>query len=111
MADAVDRPTGSPPPIVDWGRTARRLRAVLAGVAVVVVVAWLVLGLRADGLSLRALGELVGIGLLVSFVLEAVIVGGSAIRGLLTAGARGDRLARGDVSLLPPQVTRRRGRS
>ena len=92
------------PPIVDWGRTGRRLRRVLGMVGVVVLVAWLLLGLRAGALGFAALAELVGIGLLVSFVLEAVIVGGSALRGLLTAGARGDRLAGSDVSLLPPQL-------
>ena len=83
---------------------------VLAAVGTSVVLAWLVLGVRAGGLDPGLLGELVGIGLLVAFVLEAVIVGGSAVRGLFAAGARGDRLASRDVSLLPPQLTRRRDR-
>ena len=96
------------PPVVDWGGTARRLLRVLAAVGVVVVATWLVLGLRAGELGLGALAELIGIGLLVSFVLETVIVGGSALRGLLAAGARGDRLASRDVSLLPPPLKRGR---
>ena len=107
----MEQPPGPRPPIVDWSRTARRLRAVLTTLGAVVVLTWLGLGVGTGELTLRALGELVGIGLLVAFVLEAVIVGGSALRGLLAAGARGDRLASGDVSLLPHQLTRRRGRS
>ena len=107
----VRPPSGPQPPVVDWSRTARRLRGVLTGIGAVVVATWLGLGFGTGELSLGALGELVGIGMLVAFVLEAIIVGGSALRGLLAAGARGDRLASGDVSLLPPQLTRRRRRS
>ena len=49
-----------------------------------------------------------GLALALLFVAEVVIVGGSALRGMLAAGERGDRLASSDVSLLPPQLTRRR---
>ncbi len=99
------------PPVVDWSRTARRLRATLVALGGVVVVVWLVVGALRGGPTLRLLGELVGLGVLAAFVAEVVVVGGSALRGMLTAGERGDRLARPDVSLLPPQVTRRlRGR-
>jgi hypothetical protein len=108
-----DAPTGvSPahtetlPPIVDWQRTARRLRAILLVLGVVVLVGWLAAGLLGDGLQLRLLGELVGIGLLVAFVAEVVIVGGSAVRGVLVAGERGHRLSLWDVSLIPPQLRR-----
>jgi hypothetical protein len=52
-------------------------------------------GAVGDGWSLRLLAELVGFGLLASFVVEFVVVGGSAARGLLRAGERGDRLAGG----------------
>ncbi len=108
-------PVGSPgtddhPPLVDWARTARRLRAVLLGLAGLVVIVWAVTAITRDGLELGLLGELVGVALLVAFLLEVVIVGGSAIRGLLTAGERGERLASEDVSLLPPQLARRRRR-
>jgi hypothetical protein len=99
--------TTDAPPIVDWRRTARRLRAVLVVIALVVVVAWIVEGVIGDGVSLRRLGEFTGLGLLVAFVAEVVVVGGSAVRGLLAAGQRGHRLARGDVGLLPPQLQRR----
>jgi hypothetical protein len=95
-------------PIVDWGRTARRLRAILLVIGGVVLALWVVTGVLGDGPSLRSLAELVGLGLLAAFVVEVVVVGGSAVRGLLRAGERGDRLAGEDVSLLPPQLLRRR---
>ncbi len=96
-------------PIVDWSRTARRLRRQLTVIAGLVVGAWLVLGLSRSALEVALLAELAGLGILLAFVAEVVVVGGSAVRGLLAAGERGDRLAAADVSILPPQV-RRRGR-
>lgn len=97
-------------PIVDWRRTARRMGVALSVIGVVVLVTWLVVGALHGGVDGRLLGELVGYGLLVAFVIEFLVVGGAAIRGMLAAGARGDRLAEDDVSLLPPQLTRRRRR-
>ena len=41
-------------------------------------------------------------------VVEFVVVGGSALRGMLRAGERGERLSGRDVMLLPPQVRRKR---
>jgi hypothetical protein len=105
-ADA-DRAAAEGPRIVDWHRTGRRLRRQLVVIAGLVVVAWLVLAVRAGGPSLRALAELVGLGVLLAVAAEIVVVGGAALRGLLAAGERGDRLASADVSLLPPQVSRR----
>jgi hypothetical protein len=111
-------PTGSccaadpAPPlgIVDWSRTARRLRRQLGVIAALVVVAWLALGIEGDGPTLRSLAELSGLGVLAAIVAEIVVVGGAALRGMLAAGARGDRLASADVALLPPQVRRRLAR-
>jgi hypothetical protein len=97
------------PPIVDWHRTARRMRTVLLTIGGVVLVVWLGSALLGDGLRPRLLGELVGLGLLVAFLAEVVIVGGSALRGMVAAGERGHRLSHGDVSLLPPQLRRGRG--
>jgi hypothetical protein len=108
-ADASTTPT-SPTPVVDFPRTWRRLRVSLLSVGGLVVLGWLVLGALGDGWSLRLLAELFGLGLFLSFAVEVVVVGGSAARGMLRAGERGDRLAGGDVSLLPPQLTRRRQR-
>lgn len=96
------------PPVVDYAATWHRIRRSLLAVGALVVVGWALLGLLGDGWSLRTLAELVGLGLLAAFVIEVVVVGGSALRGLLAAGERGDRLASGDVSLLPPQLGRRR---
>jgi hypothetical protein len=93
--------------LIDWARTARRLRQVLTGLGVVVLVAFGLLSFARAGVQLTLLAELVGLALLVAFAVEVVVVGGSALRGMLTAGARGERLASADVGLLPPQVLRR----
>jgi hypothetical protein len=97
-------------PVVDFPRTLRRLRVSLLTVGALVALGWVVGGAVGDGWSLRLLAELVGFGLLASFLVEFVVVGGSAARGLLRAGERGDRLASADVSMLPPQLSRRRQR-
>jgi hypothetical protein len=96
--------------VVDWQRTARRLRRQLGVILALVVVAWLVLGIQGDGPTLRSLGELAGLGVLAAIAAEIVVVGGAALRGMFAAGARGDRLASSDVALLPPQVRRRLAR-
>lgn len=95
-------------PIVDWRRTARRLRGQLLAIAGLVVVGWFVLGLLGDGLTARLLAELTGLGVFLAFLAEVVVVGGSAVRGMLRAGERGERLASADVTLLPPQLRGRR---
>jgi hypothetical protein len=109
-ATVVGAPSPSPTPsrVVDWSRTVRRLRRSLLTIAVLVLVTWLTLGAIEGALTARLLAELVGLGLLASFLVEVVVVGGGAVRGMLAAGERGDRLSGGDVSLLPPQLTRRR---
>lgn len=99
---------GGPAPLVDWARTARRLRAMLIVLGTVVVVSWLAFGALQGSLRPRLLGELTGLAVLLAVALEIVVVGGAAVRGMLAAGARGDRLAADDVSLLPPQLSRRR---
>jgi hypothetical protein len=95
------------PGIVDWHRTGRRLRRQAVVLVGLVVVAWLALGVAGDGLELRSLAELFGLGVLLAIAGEVVIVGGAALGGMINAGERGDRLSSSDVSLLPPQVTRR----
>ncbi|MEX0868994.1 MAG: hypothetical protein WD011_04915 [Nitriliruptoraceae bacterium] len=108
MADAHDEPVPAAA-VVDFARVGRRLRRSLTFVVVGALVSWPVFGVaRGVGLSLRLLGELAGWAALAAFVIELVIVGGAAMRGLIRAGARGDRLARGDVTLVPPQLLRRR---
>lgn len=95
------------PLIVDFPRAARRIRAsavVLGGLA---VVGWLVTGVVDGGLDPGDLGGWIGVALFGMFLVELVVVGGSALRGMLNAGDRGERLAGGDVGLLPPQLTGR----
>lgn len=69
---------------------------------------WLVTGIATGGLTVGALGAWLALVALGMFVVEVVVVGGSALRGMLRAGDRGERLAGGDVGLLPPQLHGRR---
>ena len=103
------RSVDAPRPLVDFRRTARRLAIAVAAIGVLVFATWVVLVVT-TGAPLRLLAELAGLGLLGVFAVEVVMVGGSAVRGMLTAGERGERLASGDVALVPPQLLRRRGR-
>lgn len=102
-------PAAGGPSILDFRRTARRLAVAVGVIGVLVVAAWVALALT-TGAPLRLLAELAGLGLLAAFVVEVVVVGGSALRGMLAAGERGERLAASDVSLVPPQLLRRRRR-
>lgn len=108
-ADMND-PNPTPPPLVDFAGTARRIRRSVLVLGALGVVGWVVVGLATGGPDPRDLGAWAGLVLAGMFVVELVVVGGSALRGMLRAGDRGERLASGDVSLLPPQVTRRRRR-
>lgn len=93
---------------MDWRRIRRRLPRVglLATATTVlgVAVSWGLMG----GLSVTAGWLWVGIGALLLIVGAVLVVSVSAMRGMLRAGDRGERLASGDVGVLPPQV---RGRS
>lgn len=94
--------------MLDLVRTGKRLRRAALACAAGVLVAWPIVGvIGGTGLTLRLLGELAGWGVLAVLVAEILIVAFAAISGMLRAGARGDRLAGGDVGLLPPQLRRR----
>lgn len=95
--------------LVDWGGTGRRLRRIGLVALTAVVPLWVLLGSLDQGLTLRSLGEAAGLCLLVALSVEVAIVATAALRGMLAAGTRGERLAGGDVWLLPPQLLRRRG--
>lgn len=101
-----DRPSEAPPRLVDWEGTARRIRRsalVLLGAA---VLAWFVVGALDGDWSQQALANWLGLAVLAMFVAEVVVVGGSAARGLLRAGDRGERLSGADVGLFPPTRSR-----
>lgn len=108
-APAEGATTGEGPAILDFRRTARRLAVAVSIIGIVVAVSWVALVVT-TGASVRLLAELAGLGLLAAFVVEVVVVGGSAVRGMLAAGERGERLADPDVALVPPQLLRRRRR-
>ncbi len=96
--------------VVDFGRLGRRLRRTALVLGVLVLVGWVV-SIPFAGADVGLLMNLFGLALALMFVAEVVIVGGSAVKGLLRAGEQGHRLASDDVTLLPPQLTRRlRGR-
>lgn len=101
--------TSDLPPLVDWTRTGRRLRRVAMVLGALVLLGWVADGVLGDGgFRLRMLGELTGVALLLAIAAEIVVVGGAALAGMLRAGERGERLAGSDVSLIPPQLRRRR---
>lgn len=95
---------------MDHAAVARRLRRWLVLLVVAVPTVWLVAGAVSGGPDPARLAELAGAALLLSILVEAVVVGGAAVRGALRAGARGERLASRDVTLLPPQLHRDRDR-
>ncbi len=111
MSGHPDRADGAEvaPPLVDFARMGRRLRRTAIVLGGLVAASW-VLTIPFAGPRMDVLMNLLGAALAIMFVAEVVIVGGSALGGMLRAGERGDRLASGDVGLLPPQLTRRRRR-
>ncbi len=96
------------PPIVDFSRAARRVRRSALVLGSLALAGWVVTGLVTDGVDPTDLGAWGGLALLGMFLVEVFVVGGSALRGMLNAGDRGERLAGGDVGLLPPQLKRGR---
>lgn len=90
--------------LVDWGRTGRRVRTSVLVLAGAVLVAWVAVSLLGDGFDAGTLGGLVGLAMALLFVVELVVVGGAALRGMLRAGERGERLASRGVGLLPRRM-------
>ena len=90
--------------LVDWARVGRRVRTSVLVLAALVVLTWVGVSLARGGFALGVLGSLVGLALVALFVVEVVVVGGAALRGMLRAGARGERLSSRGVGLLPPRM-------
>jgi hypothetical protein len=105
LVDSVDDPFVGR--LVDFRATARRMRRSAAVLLLAALGAWLITGLGNGGLAGSDLGGWLGLALGGMFVVEVVVVGGSALRGMLRAGESGERLAAGDVGILPPQLRRR----
>lgn len=104
-SDLADPETGPGPadtPLVDWAVTARRVGRSAAVLVALAVVAWVVRAAIVDAWTWSHLGNWLGLALAGIFVVELFVVGGSALRGMLRAGERGERLASHDVGLLPP---------
>lgn len=101
------RPSDGGSGLIAWAATARRLRRIALVLAAVIVATFVLLSAQRGEVAWSLLGELLGLGLLTAFMIEVVVVGGTAFRAMLTAGERGERLASEDVGLLPPQVLRR----
>lgn len=97
-----------PDELVDWERTARRMRASAVILLAITIVVWLVAGVVGDGPSAASFAGWLGLALGVMFLIEVVVVGGAALRGMLRAGERGERLASPDVGLFPSRRPRRR---
>ncbi len=93
--------------LVPWERVGRRIALTAAGLAVATLLVWAIAGVIGDGHRVRDLAGWLGLALGLLFVAEVVVVGGAALRGMLRAGEQGERLAGGDVGILPPQLTRR----
>lgn len=90
--------------LLNWRRIGRRLvRLLIAAVAIVILGIAVTSGITGEVSRGGAL-LWVGVGALLLVVGAVLVVSVSALRGMLRAGDRGDRLAGGDVGLLPPQV-------
>lgn len=100
-------PVAHEAPIVDFARAGHRIRLSAAVLGTLALVGWVVVGLATGGPDPADLGGWAAGALAGMFLVEVVVVGGSALRGMLRAGDRGERLAGGDVGLLPPQLTGR----
>lgn len=98
-----------PPPLVDWAETARRVWRSTAVLLAAAVLWWVVHAAVVGAWSWRYLGNWLGLALAAIFLMELLVVGGSALRGMLRAGERGERLSGPDVGILPPVRRRRQG--
>lgn len=107
IADVEGGPTVGDRELVDWWRLGRRVGLLALG--------WAGLGSVGAAVTAALLGGLHGSGALwvgvAAFGFFASALGAvalSAFGGMLRAGERGERLAGGDVGLVPPQVSTRR---
>ena len=93
-------------PLVDWRSLGRRVGRVAVAIAAVAVLGAVVTGL-VSGWSRSVALTWAFLGVAGVLVAAMVLAGWSALRGMLRAGERGERLAGGDVGMIPPQLRRR----
>ncbi|MBW3561398.1 MAG: hypothetical protein KY437_02775 [Actinobacteria bacterium] len=96
--------------LLDHGRTVQRVRVLAVAVGGFASVGLLVSWLVAGGPPLDAFLLWAGLAVLVIVLGAIAVVTAAALRGMLRAGDRGERLADRDVGLVPPQLRSRDGR-
>lgn len=106
-ADSGQQPPDTDP-LVSWRHVGHQLGKTALGGLVGAVAAGLIAKLSGTPAP-TALGVALGVGALVAVGGAIWLVAGSAWRGMLRAGERGERLAGDDVGLTPPKL-RRHGR-
>lgn len=86
--------------LVDWRRAARALAAVVLAWAALAILGtagtWVLVGVGHPGIW-------IGVATLGAVATAVAVLAGTALRGMLRAGERGERLAGDDVGLLPPR--------
>lgn len=97
-------------PVVDFAWVRRRIGVVGAVWAALAVLGAVLSAGLAGGLSAAAVRLWLGVAGLGTVVSAVGLVAWSALRGMVRAAERGDRLAGDDVGLLPPRRRRDRGR-
>lgn len=98
--------------LLEHGRTARRVRWLVVTVGALTVLGLAATWIATGGISPDAFVLWLGLAALVTVLGAMAIVALAALRGMLRAGDRGERLADRDVGLIPPQLrSRDEGRS
>lgn len=94
--------------LIDWTRIGHRIRRSAIVALSVIVVGSLATAVTRGSWREASIGGWIFVGAVIMIATEFVVVGGSALRGMLRAGERGERLAHPDVTLVPPQARRRK---
>jgi hypothetical protein len=92
--------------IVSFADTARRMRRFGVWLLGLLVVLIALRSVAAGAFSGQLFAETFGVVILTALFGEMLIVGTAAARGYRNALRAGERLSRGDVALVPPQVGR-----
>lgn len=96
------------PVLVDWPRAGRRLARSAVVLSILGVTGWIATSIVTGHWRVSTVGNWMGLVIAGMLLVELWVVGGSALRGMLRAGERGERLSSRDVGLLPPQARKPR---